>query len=101
MPTPRMILCGGVPGGRLPVADASPLLLRRYGDAANVTLRANTIRHELTRNVPDPLRDLLDIAAYVYTADQAIDRGSLSATDPGTSWRRRLCFRMPVRVPGL
>lgn len=101
MAAERAILCGGVAAGRLPVSDPCPLRLARHGTDANVTLGADAVRRELAQDVPPALRDLLDIAAYVYTADQAISRGSLAATDQGASWRRRQYFRVPVRVPDL
>jgi hypothetical protein len=52
-------------------------------------------------DVPPALRDLIDIAAYVYAADSAITRGSGTDQDLGTAWRRCLFFRIPVRRPDL
>jgi hypothetical protein len=41
--------------------------------------------------------DLIDIATYVYCADQAICRGSKKDEDLGANWRRNLYFRIPIR----
>ena len=53
----------------------------------------------MLRSVPDVLMDLLEIAAYVFSADQATGRGG--PTDPGRLWRRRFQFHLPVRQPDL
>jgi hypothetical protein len=48
------------------------------------------------------LRDLLDIAVYVYTADQAVRRvGDVDGGEIGAGWRRTFRFRIPVRLPEL
>ena len=41
----------------------------------------------------------MEIAAYVYAADQASERGSASQFDYGLKWRRRFRFVVPVREP--
>lgn len=95
----RAVLCGGVAGGRLPVEDPDPLPLALFGPAANVHLKIQEVSRELARDVPDEFLDLLDLAAYVYAADQATSRGGIAAEDLGRRWRRRLYFRVPVRRP--
>ncbi|MGG7565010.1 7-cyano-7-deazaguanine synthase [Rhodovulum sp. DZ06] len=47
----------------------------------------------------DHVRDLLEIAAWIYAADAMLPRGD--ATDPGLGrgWRRRMRFVLPVRDP--
>jgi hypothetical protein len=55
-------------------------------------------------DVPPAFLDLIDIATYVYVADQALTRGGDGLnhpTDIGHGWRRRLHFRIPVREPDL
>jgi hypothetical protein len=49
--------------------------------------------------VPDPFRDLLDVAVYVYIADRAAPRGDPTDRGFGKDWRRRLSFCIPVRQP--
>jgi hypothetical protein len=48
-------------------------------------------------NVPDLLIDLLEVASYVYCADQRLRRGSDKLTNFGEDWRRSLHFSIPVR----
>lgn len=95
----RAILCGAASAGGLPVKDPKPLRLRRWGRAANVHLIIEDISRAMYKDVPSAFLDLLDIAAYVYCADQAITRGGSGAQDFGNKWRRQLFFRIPVRHP--
>jgi hypothetical protein len=49
--------------------------------------------------VPDHLIDLIEIAAYIYCADQATSRGGEVQAGMGSHWRRRFRFVIPVRQP--
>lgn len=49
--------------------------------------------------LPDVLTDLLEVATYVYCADQACPRGGQRAIDYGERWSRTFRFRIPVRCP--
>ena len=40
---------------------------------------------------------MLELAAYVYCADQFTGRGTRQMTAMGADWRRRFHFKMPVR----
>lgn len=41
--------------------------------------------------------DLIEIATYVYVADQAIKRGTYKLNDMQEDWHRSLVFHIPVR----
>ena len=69
------------------------------GTARTVNLRIDYITRKMLSNVPDLLIDLLELAAYVYCADQRLGRGSDKLTNFGENWRRHLHFRIPVRCP--
>lgn len=97
MSNARAILCGSASAGSLPFPDPKPLRLRRWGKAPNVHLTIEDISRAMYKEVPAAFLDLLDIATYVYCADQAITRGGSGAQDFGDNWRRRLFFRIPVR----
>ena len=92
----RVILCGHVGDHALPADDAQPLRFSRWQPNRNVTLKIGTIHQAMWRPVPPAFEDLIDIAVYVYCADQAIPRRD---RDAGAAWRRRLHFRIPVRQP--
>jgi hypothetical protein len=101
MANERAILCGSVSDASLPVGDPRPLHLRMWGSHRNVHLTIEDVRREMVREVPPEFLDLLDIATYVYCADQAVTRGGSGVEDVGESWRRRPFFRIPVRKPDL
>jgi hypothetical protein len=91
----RLILCGGA---RRTGGD-SILRLALNGRLQNITLRLEDISRKLNRNVPGLLIDLIEIAAYVYCADQAISRGGEVQRAMGADWRRDFRFVIPVRNP--
>ncbi len=63
----------------------------------NITLRVGDITRRMVADVPDFLTDLLEIAAYIYCADQLASRGGVSMRSLGREWRRRMRFIIPVR----
>src|SRR5690606_34783854 len=68
------------------------------GPAKNINLRIDDISRRMVSNVPDLLLDLLEVAAYVYCADQQAPRGSDKLSGYGTAWRRQMHFTIPVRA---
>ena len=101
MANERAILCGDVPAGSLPFGGDTPLQLHLWGRAENVKLQINDIRSHLLQDIPTQFHDLVEIATYVYVADQAITRGGDGVDVFGENWRRKLFFRIPVRNPDL
>jgi len=91
--------CGGL--AALPSAEGEHQTLDVQGPARNINLRIDDISKALVSDIPDVLLDLLEVAAYVYCADQQTRRGSEYLTDYGTDWRRAMAFRIPVRSPGV
>lgn len=91
MPEHR-IACGlpdaGTGEGVAPRIDGRPV---------TASLSLSRISAALVRNLPDTLADLLELAAYVYAADSAIQRGGRVAEGMGVDWRRELRFTVPVR----
>lgn len=99
MGTDRVILCGGVSPALGKGADARPLCLDVWelGNGFDVKLRLGDLQRQLWRDIPLPFHDLVEIATYVYCADQAIGRGEKDVASFGGSWRRTLRFHIPVR----
>ncbi|MEN6537185.1 MAG: 7-cyano-7-deazaguanine synthase [Bryobacteraceae bacterium] len=94
----RIILCGGAPGpSRVKREDVLDLTL--YGNEPNVNLEISNISRRLASDIPDELADLIEIAAYIYSADQAVTRGGDGVVAVGENWRRRLHFHIPTRKP--
>jgi hypothetical protein len=99
MANERAILCGSVSDGSLPFKNLRPLRLRMWGQHRNVHLTIQDVRRAMMKKLPSVFLDLIDIATYVYTADQAVRRGGDGVLDLGGNWRRNLFFRIPVRNP--
>src|SRR5262245_5595038 len=104
MANERAILCGSVGDASLPFEDKDPLRLRMWGPHSNVHLKIEDVREAMFKDVPPVFLDLIDIAVYVYCADQAITRGGggiQAGGEIGQNWRRTLFFRIPVRKPDI
>jgi len=96
----RVILCGGLNApGKARGKDAVPLSL--WGNDSNVMLKVGDISQKMVANIAPALIDLLEIATYVYCADQATTRGGGSSREYGAKWRRQFQFHIPVREPDL
>lgn len=100
MPNRHLILCGGTSLSSRKKewreAKATQLAIRR--DTGNVNLRIADITRRLTTKIPDIELDLLDIAAYVYSADQATTRGGMKEINYSV-WYRDFRFEIAVRQP--
>ena len=97
------IICGGLSVAGAPAGGGViPLnLWPGPGRTVNVRLRIDDLQERLCRTVPPQFHDLLEIAAYVYCADQMATRGGKDVDTFGAHWRRHLRFQIPVRKPDL
>jgi Queuosine biosynthesis protein QueC len=91
----RLVLCGGAKG----TGGDATLRLALDGRSQNITLKLEDISKRLIKNVPGTLADLVEIATYVYCADQATSRGGDAQVGMGSAWRRSFRFIIPVRNP--
>jgi hypothetical protein len=95
-----VILCGGLSAsgkGR----EKETVALSLWGNDSNITLKVGDISQKMVANIAPALTDLLEIAAYVYCADQATTRGGGTSREYGAKWRRQFQFHIPVREPDL
>lgn len=98
MQTERTILCGGLPlPAKSKVADPIRLHLLHGPPEQQVNLRIAQLNQTLLRNLPAVYHDLVEIAAYVYAADQAVRRSGQDTDTFGARWRQSLHFHVPVR----
>jgi 7-cyano-7-deazaguanine synthase in queuosine biosynthesis len=97
----RYIICGNAPTSGIEENPERDLRLRLWGKDGpdKITLRIEDIHKKMSKDVPDSFQDLLEIATYVYCADQAIPRGADDVDSFGHGWRRNLHFIIPVRNP--
>lgn len=99
MQSKRYVICGDATVIPPPECEAEALRLHLYGndDDHKITLQIDDIRRQMYKEVPARFHDLLEIATYVYAADQATARGKRDVETFGSSWRRRFHFVVPVR----
>ena len=76
-----------------------PLRVRLGGPQSTFELETDLIRATCRAEL-DPLNiDLLEIAATVFAADSAVNRGGATRPGMGEGWRRSFDFLIPVRNP--
>jgi 7-cyano-7-deazaguanine synthase in queuosine biosynthesis len=95
MPNERAILCGNAPASGN--GQSAKSLQLRLDD--EVHLKGDDLSRPVSANIPTVFADLIEIATYVYVADQAVKRGGNGVENVGADWRRRLLFTIPVRNP--
>jgi 7-cyano-7-deazaguanine synthase in queuosine biosynthesis len=96
----RLVVCGGLQIPRNARTNTLSLNVNApAGSPSKVNLHLGDLSGPLADNIPDVLTDMLEIAAYVYCADQFTSRGSELMTDMGADWRRKFRFKIPVRCP--
>jgi len=93
----RLVLCG--PVDRPDRAAGDCLRLDLSGADDNVTLRIQDISRRMVAEVSNLHTDLLEVAAYVYSADAATKRDGDIMRGLGRDWRRQFRFVIPVREP--
>ncbi|MFL6354282.1 MAG: 7-cyano-7-deazaguanine synthase [Bryobacteraceae bacterium] len=96
----HLVLCGGASGSPKVKSDQT-VRLDLSGDDPNVDLEIVNISRRLSSDVPDVIVDLIEIASYVYCADQAVTRGGEGVLVLGAGWRRHFIFHIPVRLPDI
>ncbi len=95
----RIFYCSGVePAGSF--QDDSVVRLNLHGKNPNVFLLTHDLSKRLASRISSIFTDLLEIAAYVYSADQSFTRGGSTSPGIGGNWRRSFAFHLPVRNPG-
>jgi 7-cyano-7-deazaguanine synthase in queuosine biosynthesis len=81
------------------IGQGKAICLSSFPPNPNVHLKVEKICEKLARELPSLIYDLLEIASYVYAADQTTSRGGEALSKDGRSWRRSFRFSIPVRKP--
>lgn len=89
------IICGGVK--HTPKDANKALYLDVHGAGQNIELKIEDIKDTLMANLPAVLVDLLEVASYVYCADQRTGRGNQYLQGMGKDWHQLMSFVIPVR----
>lgn len=91
-----LFFCGRPPSPR---DERRATLLMLTGRLQNVNRKIEAIETRMVADLPNHLRDLLDIATYVFMADRIVSRGGATLPNMGSNWRRRFRFSIAVRDP--
>ncbi|HOC00749.1 MAG TPA: 7-cyano-7-deazaguanine synthase [Verrucomicrobiota bacterium] len=90
--------CGGERAGDRDPADYLNVIpLDWHPETGNVNFRLDNISEPIGRDIPDICLDMLEIGAYVYSADQAVSRGGPKQRRHGSDWYRNFELHIPVR----
>jgi hypothetical protein len=97
---PQVVLCNGarLTSRKQAWVSKEPLELTT-GKDGNVHIKIHEIVDQLTTNVAAVPADLLEIAAFIYVADQAIRRAGKKEINYGDKWYRNYRFEIAVREP--
>jgi len=101
MANERLFLCGET---KIPKRNTYPKKIKKVklllsGKEQNITLKIKDITRKMVAELPPIYEDLIEIATYVYCADQAVPRGGSGARSVGANWRRNMYFLIAVRNP--
>jgi len=91
---PVWVLCGGATWE----AASEDALRINIGPGAGLEIgvKLDGLEEKMLGRLPDQLRDLICIAAFVLAADCGTRRGTEKTVDDGRSWRRDFRFVIPV-----
>lgn len=90
--------CGSVEDEEKKSPDHKVVQLSSFGFFPNVFLGIENVTDVIKKKLTPRLKDLMFLAAYIYAADCATNRGASWSNDGTTeSWTRELNFRIAVR----
>ncbi len=101
MTPPEMLFACNEAASSHPGTVAGVAKLRTVGHGKNVRVELNDIGRQFNQDIAPALIDLVEIASFVYVADQMNRRGADDVETMGANWRRWMRFEIPVRVPAL
>jgi len=103
MANKHLVLCGGtrLTSKNKEWRDAPAVRLQLGTGKKHLHLKIHHITRKLASQIPDAAVDLLELASYVYTADQMVTRGGTKEFEYGKRFRRHFRFEIPVRCPDL
>ena len=98
--TTHIVLCSDVPLPKeLGKGGDSSFLKLSYDPSSkskNVNIGLPHFTESLSVHIPDRIKDLLEIAGYIYAADRSINRGAIDSLEYH-GWARNLHFVFKVR----
>ena len=100
MASEHHIFCGGI-GPRNVASDPTRLMLNLWNNqpGCNVRLTIEDLHEQFFKNSPPQFHDLLEIATYIFCADQALTRGARDVQTMGENWRRQIKVVHQIPTP--
>ncbi len=93
----HFVLCGGTSGQQMFGFKTHRLQLGRDTNNEQIRLDIRAISERMVQDIPAIMRDLLEIATYVYVADQVVCRGGEKEFEYAEKWHRVFVLKIPVR----
>ena len=90
-------LCGEIKDNTVIPSNANLKYLSFHGEDRNIHFGISCISQKMLKSVPGLFLDLLELAAYVYSADQSASRGGNDISFMDKHWRRKMVLHIPVR----
>lgn len=92
--------CGGIQPAGKPKPNTHRLITDGgHQDPNRIALELSEITRPMVASLPDRIADIVEIASYVYCADQIVPREPSTMPGMGARWRRRLHFHIALRDP--
>ena len=103
MSAKHVILCGGAKLSSRSKAwrQVTPIPLSIGKGRNEVHLHLHDLTKSMMQTPQDVATDLVEIASYLFAADQVVRRGGEAEFEYGAKWRRHFWFEIPVRHPDL
>lgn len=102
MPNDHLVLCGGTrisSRNTKQPSDGKTHRLKLGKSRNQLHLKLEHISESMAANLSQQAVDLIEIASYVYCADQMATRGGTKEFEYGEHWRRNFTFSIAVRRP--
>jgi 7-cyano-7-deazaguanine synthase in queuosine biosynthesis len=96
----NLVVCGGLPRPQARRAALIELNTAHNAPAGKrVYLNLDPLAERLADDLEPVMADAVEIAAYIFTSDRLVQRGSSRMQRMGADWRRNFRFVIPVRKP--
>lgn len=96
-----LFLCGDADHCSKPDEYGKTVRLDTHPESGNIGLKFENISSKLVQEIPSAVKDLLEIASYIYCADQSVSRGGRIGRANGKDWHRDMTLDIAVRNPDI
>lgn len=97
----KLFLCGNGDHSSKPDDYGKTVRLDTHPELGNIWLKFENISSKLVQDLPSVVKDLLEIASYIYCADQSVSRGGRVGRANGKDWHRDMTLDIAIRNPDI